>query len=133
MTQKTETAVCRWCKSMLHPPTNDYPFWSDGLKYLGRICQYNPDGSEHEPAPAVPQTQEAELTIDDLCLCEVKTKDSFHDDKCPVLVPADPPIPRVERLEKALREFLEHLELKIGCCIVTEVQKTKLRVALEDK
>jgi hypothetical protein len=72
--------------------------------------------------PVVP-AQEAprELTLDELCLCEEKTHDGFHDDKCPVLVPAEPQAgaqvpfePREKRLEKALqeaKEFIENLQL----------------------
>jgi hypothetical protein len=65
---------------------------------------YNP----HEPAEPVAVPQAPEPTLDELCLCVEKTHDGFHDDKCPILVPAVPQAPTVEmptrpRMESATR------------------------------
>jgi hypothetical protein len=37
---------------------------------------------------------------------------------------------RIAELELAIGDFLAHLNLKIGCCTVTELRQDKLRAAL---
>lgn len=60
----------------------------------GKLCaaSLGPEGFDQHVMKRVVHAQEAprEPTLDELCLCEEKTHDGFHDDKCPMLVPAEP-------------------------------------------
>jgi hypothetical protein len=139
---KIETAVCRWCGKPIRLlegyEGDDGPrpgIWIHAVGY-GPRCP-----TSAEPAPAVPQA-----TPEDIAAQRESWGRSAAMRGERQAAPSDPPIPRVERLEKALREFPEYptscphgeeLDLCDGCLFNYELLlkhwNEKRRALLEDK
>lgn len=55
-----EEAVCKWCAEPIVPPTNEMPYWSEKIKFLGWHCMSQAGPGKHEPMPSRLQAYAAE-------------------------------------------------------------------------
>jgi hypothetical protein len=144
--KETETAVCRWCGGSGRIPVMDIddlvvtkelpcpkcsqkalaPCSECGERDWPRYCGYR-KCPRQGPAPAVPE--------DPVCVKSTRHNEDCikRNAKCLTQAPADLPIPRVERLEKALREMLEMPRGTSGRIIIERGDEKRLRVLLEGK